>query len=64
MLGSCLTDLAMMVKTLWWHMQVNPTVKQMQDTTYMKGIVLLLFGQFHHSNFIFMIIHSHCLRVI
>jgi hypothetical protein len=37
---------------LWWHMLASP------NKTHMKGNVLLLFGQFHHSNVIFMVAHS------
>jgi len=46
------------VESLWWHMQVDPTIKHRPSTVHMKGNTLQLFGLFHHFNVIFMIIHS------
>ncbi len=48
----------MMVKSLWWHMLVCPTIKWKPNTTHMKGSALQLFGLFHHSDVIFMVAHS------
>jgi len=45
----------MMMVEMWWHMPIGSIIRQMPNTTHVKGSVLQLFGMYDHSNVIFMI---------
>jgi hypothetical protein len=60
----CLPNWIKMVGSLWWHMLINPTTRQRQNTTCMRGNASLLFGQFILSNVISMMAHLFWLLIL
>jgi hypothetical protein len=55
-----LTNLMMMVESLWWFMLVGPTTKQKQNIAHVWRWMFCHFGVFFF-NVIFMVVYSHWL---